>query len=489
MAFIEQLREQFPVLSSYNPWWAGEGMGSLKPPEFKRLVFPRLYEDLHELKQMLIIMGPRRVGKTVLMRQMIESLLADGVEPERIWHFSFQDPWLVMRSPDEQHAWVGSVADAFAKGLGESRPEVPVYFFLDEIQRLDRWELHLKKWYDLGYPFRVVASGSATSPIFRKSRESLMGRVKDYRVVPFSFREFWKHYVLEKARKATPLELGVSLEVRKIMWSSPGKALPGLKLCVAAIAEIPEGLQAGFHNLLTRYMQAGGFPETYEMTDPMRRQEYLYDNQVQKVIYEDLVLAAEFHKPENVKWFYLSLLTRPGEELNIQDTARKIGASRTMLDKYLPLLEMTDLVHLLPRFSSRPLRQRRSHVKCYPLDLSLRNAVLKLGNEALADPTQQGIIAETLVFNNLRRWPEIVELSYFREKDAEVDFVVTLAPGRHLPVEVKFREHAEPGPALKNFMRKYDCPVGVLITKDEARFGEDNIARLPLAGFLMLFDW
>ena len=190
-----------------------------------------------------------------------------------------------------------------------------------------------------------------------------------------------------------------------------------------------------------------------------------------------------------MKRFYLSLLTRPGEELNIQDTARKIGASRAMLEKYLPLLEMTDLVHLLPRFSPRPLRRRRSHVKCYPLDLSLRNAVLKLDDKALADPAQQGIMAETLVFNNLRRWPELVELSYFRKSDREVDFVVTLTPGKHLPVEVKFRNDAEVGPGLRHFMAKYDCPVGILVTKDKATFGEDNIARLPLAAFLSLFDW
>lgn len=64
------------------------------------------------------------------------------------------------------------------------------YLFLDEIQRLDRWELYIKKYYDLKYPVRFVLSGSASSPIFKKSRESLLGRVKDYHLPPFSFREF-----------------------------------------------------------------------------------------------------------------------------------------------------------------------------------------------------------------------------------------------------------------------------------------------------------
>jgi len=485
MAFLAELRRKFPILASYNPWWAGEGIGALKPPEFKRLVFPRLSADLHELKQYLVITGPRRVGKTVLMRQMIEALLAKGVEPERICHFSLQDPWLVMQSADERHGWMESLRQVFAEGLSGKRPGAPVYFFLDEIQRLDQWELHLKKWYDLGHPFRVVVSGSATSPIFKKSRESLLGRVKDYHVPPFSFREFAGFWASRLGIPQDDMAPLLTLQLRGSSWSSPDS----LRSFTNEYCRLSEKARGRHQEFVAEYMRAGGFPETYDMDDPVRRQEYLYDNQVQKVIYEDLVLAAEFHKPENVKRFYLSLLTRPGEEVNIQATAREIGASRIMLEKYLPLLEMTDLIHLLPRFSPRPLRQRRSHVKCYPLDLALRNAVLKLDGEALSDPKQQGIMAETLVFNNLRRWPEIVELSYFRKRDREVDFVVTLTPGKHLPVEVKFRESPQPGKGLRVFMQEYSCPAGILVTKDEAHFGEDGIARLPLAAFLTLFDW
>ena len=97
----------------------------------------------------------------------------------------------------------------------------------------------------------------------------------------------------------------------------------------------------------------GGFPEAWEIKDLVARQEYLFDNQVQKVIFEDLVIATEFRKPEKIKSYYLSLVEQPGQELNIEKASQKIGISRQMLEKYLPLLEMTDLVKTIQRFSQR----------------------------------------------------------------------------------------------------------------------------------------
>ncbi|HEU4335253.1 MAG TPA: DUF4143 domain-containing protein, partial [Candidatus Eisenbacteria bacterium] len=153
----------------------------------------------------------------------------------------------------------------------------------------------------------------------------------------------------------------------------------------------------------------------------MRKQEYLYDNQVQKVIFEDLVLTTEFRKPENIKTFYLSLIEEPGRELTLEKAASKIGVSRPMLEKYFPMLEMTDLVKRLPQFTKKATKLRRGNVKCYLVDLALRNAVLKLGPRVLEDPVTLGQYAENLVFNTLSRWPGTVSLSYFRDRGTETD--------------------------------------------------------------------
>src|SRR5262249_16684279 len=103
--------------------------------------------------------------------------------PERVSYFSFDDPE-VFASEEAQRV----VFDLLIELM---RPlEGTAYLFLDEVQRLPRWELYLKKYYDLKYPFRFVVSGPASSPIIRSSKERLWGRVKDRHLLPFSLREY-----------------------------------------------------------------------------------------------------------------------------------------------------------------------------------------------------------------------------------------------------------------------------------------------------------
>ncbi|MGQ9778719.1 MAG: AAA family ATPase [Bacillota bacterium] len=77
-------------LYSLNPHWQGKP-GPLVP-EFKRWLFPRLLRSLLAgITPAVVLRGPRRVGKTVLLRQLIEELLARGVDPR--WPTSRRAAW------------------------------------------------------------------------------------------------------------------------------------------------------------------------------------------------------------------------------------------------------------------------------------------------------------------------------------------------------------------------------------------------------------
>ena len=221
----------------------------------------------------------------------------------------------------------------------------------------------------------------------------------------------------------------------------------------------------------------------------VRRQEYLFDNQVQKVIFEDLVIATEFRKPEKIKSYYLSLVEQPRQEINIEKSSQRIGVSRAMLEKYLPLLEMTDLVKTLPRFSKRPLKFRRGSVKCYLVDLALRNAILKLNENVLEDPVIMGFYAENLVFNALRQFEGVIELAFYKDARRELDFVVHVGGKRYLPVEVKYRDTVDDLAAIKYFMKEYGQALGIVVTKNVfKKVPEDkNLLFIPLPIFLLFF--
>jgi hypothetical protein len=475
------------ILQPYNPWIV-EGPDAFRDlPDFHRPIFETLWGDLERIPQMLSITGPRRIGKSTLLHQLIKRLFDNGVDPDRLVYYSFDDPILALPRTD--------VANFFATlmQMAKDRSDVATtYFFFDEIQRLENWELYLKKYYDLKYPIKVVISGSASSPIFKKSRESLLGRVKDYHLLPFSFREFVLYRLKESKLSASIQTIsGFGGEIRM------GFAAPPLELKtklpkILAESEFREFLDSA----LSTYFFNGGFPETWQFENPTDRLDYLYDNHVKKVIYEDLVLAAEFRKPEMLKQFYVSLLEKPGTEVSMKSLSNEIGISSQQIEKYFPLLEMTDLVYRLPKFRKSPVRVRSGSFKCYLVDLALRNAVLRVPENVFQDNSIQGLYAENLVFLALRKWEGILQLDYYREKNVEVDFIVHTSPGAFLPVEVKYRNSItaidfNPAKSFLNRFGKRENRFALMVTKkwDDLKMNEEQYTlMIPLPLFLLMFD-
>lgn len=472
---IPEIKE---ILTPYNPWWKE---GEVKTETFKRPIFHKIYSDLLSLKQIISITGPRRVGKTTILKQVIQALINDGhAKPSEIIYFSFDEP--LMAEP-----YIGErFFDELIKWADVTHKSRTVYFFLDEIQKFELWERYLKKYYDLGFSVRFVVSGSASSPIFRKSRESLLGRIKDNHLLPFSFKEFVYFHkpddqeLLGFVRRAHGF--GYKLQRNTVLdW----KAIHSESGLLSVSQRIFEEL----NRQLNAYFIEGGFPEAWEIKDIVRRQEYLFDNQVQKVIFEDLVIATEFRKPEKIKSYYLSLIEQPGQEINIEKSSQKIGVSRQMLEKYLPLLEMTDLVKTLPKFSKRPLKFRRGSVKCYLVDLALRNAILKLNESVLEDSAVMDAYAENLVFNALRQFEGVIELAFYKDARRELDFVVHVGGKRYLPIEVKYRDIVDDLAAIKYFIKEYSQTFGIVVTKDffKASDEEKSVFFVPLSIFLLFF--
>ncbi len=459
------------LLTPYNPWWDKAAGWTVDLPDYQRPVVHDVLADLRELPQIVSITGPRRVGKSTAVWHVIQHLVErDATDPRRIVYYSFDDPALIA---DEslQRTIFDALIERF-KPLGR-----PLYFFLDEIQRFPRWELHLKKAYDLKQPVRFVISGSASSPIFRSSQETLLGRIKDRHLLPFSFRE----YCAFQLRKdpAFARALGGQQPIRPALLAGDGRA---------AAQQVSEWARAmaPFANTIDRavidYCIDGGFPEVWSLPDAIRKIEYLMEQQVRKVLYEDLMMLTTYRKPENVLRFFVYLLAHPGVEINTARVSADIGVERRVIDENLPRLELTDLVMRIQRFSAQPRRVRKGNIKCYPVDLALRNAVLKTWG--LPDPTTMGLYAENLVLRELMAWPERIEASYYREKDREVDFVLTFGGDQHLPIEV--RSHGDPRrlETLRMFVSKYGSPLGLVITRDrDVRF--DEFVYLPLRYFLL----
>jgi predicted AAA+ superfamily ATPase len=216
------------------------------------------------------------------------------------------------------------------------------------------------------------------------------------------------------------------------------------------------------------------------------------------VIFEDLLVAAEFRKPEMLRRFYLGLLAEPGRETNITKLSKDIGITAATITTYCPLLEATDLVWRLHKYTGSKATAKAGNFKSYLVDLAVRNAVLKLTPERLLeDEPVLGLYAENVVANHLRRWPGLVELAYYRERDKELDFIVDLGASR-IGIEVKYRNTLSERDLTKSreIAESLGCTAFVVVCKEhpeevlEKHLQEKSkipVAVVPLADFLLLF--
>ena len=460
------------ILAPYNPWWSGDNRWRTELPEYRRPIVNQVLSDLSEISQAVSITGPRRVGKSTAVKHVIQALLEQRQVPERqLLYFSFDDPEIAA-SQKLQHEIFDRLMDRVVKGGPE------FYFFLDEIQRLPRWELFIKKYYDLKYPVRFVISGSASSPIFRSTQESLLGRIKDRHLLPFSFREFCQYQFREQHEFSEILSRYSPL--RQTLLEGDGCRVAEV---VGSLASELLSFDSQIDLAVRDYCRDGGFPEVWPLTDPVRKIEYLMEQQVRKVLYEDLMMLTKYRKPENILRFFVYLLSHPGLEINVKKVSSESGVEQRIIAENLPRLEMTDLILRIQKFSSQPLRVRQGNIKCYPVDLALRNAVIK--DWKSPDAQMMGFYAENMVMREIVTWQEKIEVSYYREKEKEVDFILTYGGNQYLPIEVKYRKKPDQVSMLGHFCKKYKSRLGIVITREKECKMEDYL-YLPLRYFLLI---
>ena len=136
-----------------------------------------------DYRQIILLFGIRRAGKTTLMHQLIDHLLRDQqVDPFRIVYFSF----------DLQELGLEGILESYELEIlkQDIRDAEKIYLFLDEIQKLNDWSNKVKILYDQYPNLKIILSGSAALPLQKGTKESLAGRFFEFRVDPLSFNEF-----------------------------------------------------------------------------------------------------------------------------------------------------------------------------------------------------------------------------------------------------------------------------------------------------------
>jgi predicted AAA+ superfamily ATPase len=138
----------------------------------ERDIYKRALELLTNDNRILVITGMRRVRKSTLIQQLMNATSNYcylNVEDERLIYFKAED--------------FSQLDEAFIEVYGESQ-----YYFFDEIQNIDKFEIIVRRLQDAGK--KIIVTGSNSSLLSMELGTRLTGRYVQIELFPFSFKEF-----------------------------------------------------------------------------------------------------------------------------------------------------------------------------------------------------------------------------------------------------------------------------------------------------------
>ena len=409
------------ALTLYNPWWAQKKVPKIFLKEHKRPQFDLIKKHLTK-KFILLLYGLRQVGKTTLLYQLIQYLLDKGTNPLTIFYFSF----------DEKTADFKELLKIYQEKILKKKliNVNKVYVIFDEIQKIDDWQTKIKILYDTHPNIKILLSGSASVSLQKQSRESLAGRIIDFFIKPLSFKEFldWKK---------------INFDLKR-----------------------PEVYQSVIMPEFMDYLRKGGFPAIIKEKEDEFIRNYLKNTVLERIIYRDLAAEFKLKDIELLRLLLEMIIKDPGMIINIDRLARDLNRTKITIASYLEYLKYALLIKEVRNLRAGFLVSSRKGKKIYPTNPAFCFAYR---NDFYKDSILQKI-AEVVT-------ADVLEAVYYYRNSMEVDFVLknkdTVAP-----VEVKY---GKPDcRQIKDFLKKFSCKKGYLVSKEKSSSKIKNIKIIPL---------
>lgn len=387
---IERLRYE-------NPWWVNKQIPEVYSTMAKRLYFSLFYPFVIEknIKRALVLMGPRRVGKTVMLFHSIQQLLTENVNPQKIFFIGIDNPIYV-------HLSLEDILNLCKQSLNQDNLK-GCYVFFDEIQYLKDWERHLKVLVDSFPETKFIVSGSAAAALKWHSTESGAGRFTDFMLPPLTFQE----YIHLK-------------DMNHLMYN--GEISYGENKIPYCLTHNIKALNKEF----VHYLNFGGYPEVVlseKIQSDMGR--YVKNDIVDKVLLRDLPSLYGIKDVQELNRFFTYIAYNTGNEFSYETMSKESGIQKDTLKKYLEYLEAAFLIKVLNKVDVTAKRLKRiTSFKVYLTNPSLRTALFSPISET---DSEMGNMVETAV---LSQWMhrEKLDLTYARWKEGrnegEVDLVL-----------------------------------------------------------------
>lgn len=347
---------------------------------------PIQQEIEHQLqyKEIVVVTGMRRVGKTTLLRMVYDTIQEENkvfLDLENILDKT------VFEEKDYNNIW------ANLREYGIS-PDKRAYIFLDEIQSQPEITRAIKYLYD-HYNVKFFLTGSSSFYLKNLFPESLAGRKVVFELFPLDFREF---LIFKGEQKKFTHDLAEMERRRnKISYEK-------------------------YYKQFEEYITYGGFPQVVLENNAEQKKRYLSDI-LSSYFEKDIRQMADFRNMHAMKELIFLLLPRVGSRIEIMKLASELKITRETVYNYLSFLEGTYFLNRITPFSRNVDREVSGSKKIYFCDNGLLNLFGKVS---------EGALLENAVYLNLRKYGV---LNYYQRRSGrEIDF---LLPDKQLSFEVK----------------------------------------------------
>ena len=351
--------------------------------------------------EIILITGPRRVGKTTLLRLIKEQLIKKGIKENKIFTLNLEDMDILKdlnRSPKELLKYI---IDSGGKN----------YFLIDEVQYLQDVSHFLKYLFDMHRDtIKLVITGSFLFELKKQLKNALVGRKVSFNLTPLTFAEF------------------VDFKDESL--------LPYLYKM-----DIPGSIREKFLSMLQEYLVYGGLPEIV-LTGDKAMKRTLLKEYVNTYLKRDI----RFIGGDQDILRYNDLLTVIANQvsglLNTTELSNTVGISRKKTEQYLENLILSGLIYVIPPYFSNVRTQIVKMKKVFLFDTGIRNQLVRNFNEATIR-NDYGALFENFFLNELINAFEKDSICFFRTKSkSEIDFIIK--QDKPLPLELKYTRLKKP---------------------------------------------
>lgn len=419
----------FGLLSFMNPWWATKTV----PTELAgrpRQGYELLVKSVDE-REVTVITGVRRAGKSTLMYQMIARLLAEGVACEQVLFVNFDDLRL--------ETGLDGIYKAYREKVN---PTKKAFVFLDEVHKQPGWESWARARYDQKQDVKVTVSGSCSYLLAKEFSTLLTGRNLSFEVFPFGFSEY--------------------AAFRGIAFESKNMQAPAVSEKDAFLAV----------NTMESFLSQGGFPEPLAKTETFRQ--LLLSQYFEDLVQKDVVDRFGVNSVK-AKGLAQHFLANPGALVSLRKIRAATGLSYDTTKDYLSHFQDAFLFFVLEHFSYSFSERKSRPGRVYCIDNGLRNAV------SFKFSKDEGKLAENAVLVELLRRKK--DTYYWKDENREVDFVVKEPDGSLLAINVCYSDEIpeRETESLAGFEAKFrkNQPALLLLTRN-TRKKIGSIKAVPL---------